>query len=394
MNKKEYHITSKLFLNNTLKSKTSAISRNYFIILIVFCFISCKKNSPITKPTGPETIRKKDYKDYQFQEMAAESGYYITDTIWTKDKISDFVIRKSFDSEFLYPTNGDDKDLYLGSPIDGKYFMENKGVFKDYTKFKRNPLSLVTTNAYNFNTPNFRLDVRINNLVGMDSLVREYLQGAKPSLFGYSRYLYYPFSNYNDLKLFFGENLIIQNMFNISNNDDLGKVENGLVYYNRKETFTLRVISGEKNFFQQPYSLDVLKNDESGFVSSITYGKISIMTIDSKLAWREMNKIILNITANQPVSDDDMKIINAAKIHTYLRGYTTEDQARLLKNSGNALETIKAFIAITNPPTNFANSGTFTYEDRGVPIAFELHNTYSSEKFLKNFNYSITIKSI
>ncbi|MGY0035393.1 hypothetical protein [Pedobacter sp. NJ-S-72] len=135
--------------------------------------------------------------------MAAASGYYITDTIWAKDKISDFIIRKSFDSEFSYPINGDYKDLYLGSPIDGRHFIENKGAFKGYTKFKRNPLSLVTTNAYNFNAPHIRLDVPVNNLAGMDSLVREYLQGAKPSLFGFSRYEHYPFSNYNELKLFF-----------------------------------------------------------------------------------------------------------------------------------------------------------------------------------------------
>ncbi|MGY0035392.1 hypothetical protein [Pedobacter sp. NJ-S-72] len=183
-------------------------------------------------------------------------------------------------------------------------------------------------------------------------------------------------------------------MFKIGN-DDLGKVENGLVYYNRKETFTLRITSGEKNFFQQPYNLDILKSDESGFVNSITYGKISIMTIDSKLGWREMNKIILNITENnKPVSDDELKTLNTAKIHTYLRGYSPENQAQLLKSSGNALATIKTFTDITNPPSNFVNSGTFNYEDHGVPIAFELSSAYSSDKFLKNFNYSKTIKSI
>ncbi|MBB5637130.1 hypothetical protein HDE68_003043 [Pedobacter cryoconitis] len=377
-----------------LKSNYIFIIPNYlFISLFTISLLACKKDTPVNQvPVSPaEVIVKKNYSDYEFQNMAAKSGYYIIDTIWNKDKISDIVIRKNFENEFLYPINGDYNALYLGSPIDGKYFMENKGVFKSYTRYTRNPLRLVTTNAYNFNAPNFRLDVPVNNLAGMDSLVREYLKGAKPSLFGFSRYEYYHFSNYNELKLLFGENSDIRNLFKISSNTDLEKVENGLVYYNRKETFSLRMADTEKDFFKQPYSLDVLKNEESGFIDKVTYGKISIMTIDAKLDWREISKIIQNVTGNLPVSDSDLKKLSTAKVYTYLRGYSAVEQTKLNNNLGNVLETIKTFSAITSPPSNFVNSGTFSYEDCGVPIAFELRNTYSSDKFLKNFNYPKTI---
>ncbi|WP_040299004.1 hypothetical protein [Arcticibacter svalbardensis] len=352
--------------------------------------IACKKDPSISPEKKPD-ITHKSYEDYDFGSMVARSGFYITDTIWNKEDMAKFTIRKSPNQEYVYPLSGDVSNIYLGSAIDGKYFMENNGSLKAYTKFQKKPLYTVTSSAYNLNLPRVRLDVPLDNKAAMDSLVKVYLSGAKPSIYGFARYEYVPFSNYNQLKLFFGDDMDVRSLFNINSSDDMSNVENGLVYYYMKETFNFRLFSELKHFFKQPFNMTEVQNDEAGYINKITYGKIGIMTIDSKLKWREMRTIISKIEDKKVLSSSELAVLNMGKVHTSLIGYSLGDQAAVNKSPATNEEKVISFFSICTPPKNFETTGTFSYGDHGVPIFFELKNLYSGTTFLEGFNFSKTI---
>lgn len=362
-------------------------------LVAIVSFSSCKKDNPVT-PIDPVVSPplNRSYEDYELDDMAAKAGYYITDTLWANGDISGFRLRKNFDFPFTYPA-GSNQNLYLGDVMSGKYFKENSGALKAYTKYNTKPLSQVMGGAYEINSPRIKYDLKINSIADMDDVVKGYLTGAKPSLYGFSRYELYHFSNYNQLSLLFGESSDVRKMLNMNSAEDLTKVDNGLVYYNMKETIDLKFLPGNKSLFEDPFSLDEVKSDEAGYVSKVTYGKISMMTVDSKLLWREMRAIIVKVSAQQQLTDQENDAVKAANVYTFLKGYDTSAQTQL-DNAKSTLEKIKAFLAITNAPkpSNGYTSGTFTYGDHGVPLSFEITSASSNDKFLKNFNYSKSIK--
>ncbi|QNN42788.1 hypothetical protein [Pedobacter roseus] len=353
---------------------------------------ACKKSAQ-SQPVLPSPVNiKKDYSDFDFNDMAARSGYYITDTTFSEGDIKGVVLRKSFETEFSYPFENDGKSLYIGSAIDGKSFKENNGLFREYTKFAKNSAGYIRADAFAINLPRDRSNIRITGRNEMDDLVKDYLSGAEPSMYGFSRYTHYPISNYNQLKLIFGENTDIKKLLRISDDESLSKVENGLVYYNLKETIGLKFMLDNRPFFASPFSAEEIKNDEAGYINKVTYGKISILTISSKLNWREMRTVITKVSNNEPLTEADLDVLKTARVHTCLIGYSTADQEKL-DRSGDVLETVKAFLAITNLPksSNGFSSGTFKYGNHGIPLFFEVNSTYSNDRFLKNFTYSKTI---
>lgn len=368
------------------------LAHGIFYLFLIGAALACKKSTP-SDPVPPPTVNtKKDYSDFDLNDMAARSGYYIADTAFRDGEIKGVVLRKSFEAEFTFPLESIAKSLYIGSSIDGRSFKENNGLFKEYTKFAKNSASYIRADAFAVNLPRDRTNIKITGSEDMDKLVKDYLSGAEPSIYGFSRYTHYPISNYNQLKLIFGENTDIKKLFSIGADENLSKVENGLVYYNLKETIGLKFILDNRPFFAEPFSAEDIRSDEAGYISKVTYGKISIMTISSKLNWRDMRSVVSRVSNNETLSGADLDVLKTARAHTCLIGYTAADQEKL-KGAGNALETVKAFLSITNLPkaSNSFSSGTFTYGDHGVPLFFEVNSTYSSERFLKNFTYSKTI---
>ncbi|WP_443937369.1 hypothetical protein [Pedobacter sp. MW01-1-1] len=364
-----------------------------FCLFLGVSFLSCKKSEPAITKNEPTVAQKKDYSDFGFDEMAARSGYYIKDTIWTDGEIKGFSLSRNLESPFLYPFDNNNNGLYLGLAVDGEYFKESNGQFKEYLKFSKSNDGYVRADAYYVNLPRDRRNVKINELNDVDSLVKDYLLGQKPSVYGFSRYLYHSFSSYNQLRLFFGENIDIRKLFNVDKGESLSKDENGLVCYNVKETIGLKFMLDNRPFFTSPFSLDELKRDEASYISKVTYGKVSIMTIRSTLEWRALRAIVEKVSVGQALSSIELDTLKTAKAYTCLIGYSLADQEKM-KRADGVFEIVKTFLSITNVPTasNKFDGGTFSYGDYGVPLFFEVNSAYSSSKFLKNFTYSKTIK--
>ncbi|MGV0923449.1 thiol-activated cytolysin family protein [Empedobacter tilapiae] len=201
------------------------------------------------------------------------------------------------------------------------------------------------------------------SLSSLRTLVNEYLKTANFSQNGQLSYSIEQFSSYDELKVAFGSNVDTRKLFNKQST-----TENQYGHMIAKRTgFYVK-------FYQTSFTLDMdipngslVKDrnfDDGGvepvYVSSISYGRMGVLAIETDEYSEEASKIInttfskLFKSGNSTFSKEELKLINSADFKLLLLG----------GNANTAVQTFKGYEAFVQ----HISQGIFTKESPGVPI--------------------------
>lgn len=189
------------------------------------------------------------------------------------------------------------------------------------------------------------------------------------------------FNSYSELKLAFGANVNVANIFNIdaSANHEKIKAKSGLF---------ARVV--QKNFsvvMDYPYDGNVFENDDDYYevaqkdpvyVNSITYGRMGIIAIESEYSYEELKAAFkASLTVGKfggelNLSAENKDILEKATIRTLISGGAGADVCQVF----NGFDKFAEFIA---------NGGEFTRDTPGVPIFFTANRVVDDSVYTSSF---------
>ncbi|MGV0919168.1 thiol-activated cytolysin family protein [Empedobacter falsenii] len=202
------------------------------------------------------------------------------------------------------------------------------------------------------------------SLSSLRTLVNEYLKTANFSQNGQLSYSIEQFSSYDELKVAFGSNVDTRKLFNKQST-----TENQYGHMIAKRTgFYVK-------FYQTSFTLDMdipnggslVKDrnfDDGGvepvYVSSISYGRMGVLAIETDEYSEEASKII-NTTfskifksGNTTLTEEELKLINSADFKLLLLG----------GNANTAVQSFKGYEAFVQ----HISQGVFSKENPGIPI--------------------------
>jgi len=194
-------------------------------------------------------------------------------------------------------------------------------------------------------------------------------------------YDYKEFKHYSELKLAFGANVNIAQIFklNVSHNEEHIKLKAGLF---------ARVV--QKNFssiMDYPEDGTVFKNDSDlktygslspVYINTITYGRMAIIAIESNESYDKL-KTAFNASLTAKVINGDLnidaeslKILKSASVRIFVSGGKGNDVAQIV----TGFDKFTQFIV---------NGGEFTKQDPGVPIFFTANYVHDDSVFTTKF---------
>jgi thiol-activated cytolysin len=202
------------------------------------------------------------------------------------------------------------------------------------------------------------------SLSSLRTLVNEYLKKANFSQNGQLSYSIEQFSSYDELKVAFGSNVDTRKLFNKQST-----TENQYGHMIAKRTgFYVK-------FYQTSFTLDMdipnggslVKDrnfDDGGvepvYVSSISYGRMGVLAIETDEYSEEASKIIntsfskIFKSGNTNLNEEELKLINSADFKLLLLG----------GNANTAVQSFKGYEAFVQ----HISQGVFSKENPGIPI--------------------------
>jgi len=343
--------------------------------LLILLYACSKQTEPIILPPVPEKPFV-DYKKFDFGNMAAISGHSIEDTLWDSDKrnILGFRLGKSLKHLFLYPEDMGDQYPIASSVVSTKSWQSVFGSSL-YLPPEKRKITTFALNAFNENVVKY--DFLLPDYSAQKGYIESFLKekGSLP-YYGHKDFIY-SFQNYENIKLMFGKDADIKQLFNITDTSYPAISKEGLLYYALNPTLSLRsTFMGED--FTDYFSLEEITDKQIARIRSITYGKTAMMTIDANA--NEIKPVITKLSNGQELSEEEKKIINKATVYFYYYGYTADELTKINKHADN-LQRVKQFINVAIKVEDL----TFRPESFGRPLYFELtSHLNNTEQFNKN----------
>lgn len=205
-----------------------------------------------------------------------------------------------------------------------------------------------------------------------------YFSGKQLESFEYD---FRQFTKYNELKLAFGANVNVANIFKLDASANYDKI-------NAKSGLFARIV--QKNFsviMDYPYDGNVFADDDRYYevaskdpvyVNSITYGRMGIIAIESEYSYEELKtafKAALTVGkfgGELNLSAENKELLEKATI-------------RILISGGAGADVCQTFTGFDKFSEFIVNGGEFTAETPGVPIFFTANRVVDDSVYTSSF---------
>ncbi|MYY46888.1 hemolysin [Elizabethkingia anophelis] len=189
------------------------------------------------------------------------------------------------------------------------------------------------------------------------------------------------FSYYSELKIAFGSNVNIGKIFSIDISGSNNKIKRttGVFAKFTQKNFTIDMdLPADGNIFKNNSDLALTNGKNPVYISSVTYGRLGIISIESNASYNEVNfalKAALTagiVNGSLNIDSNSKKILEESDLSVYLVGGRGTD----------AVQVIKGFAGFSN---FIVNGGQFTPEAPGVPIYFSASHASDNSVYYTTF---------
>lgn len=213
----------------------------------------------------------------------------------------------------------------------------------------------------------------------LNEILSQNINGDQVSSFSYDLMR---FTTYDELKLSFGANVKIGTVFNAAFKDSTTRVslKTGLIAKFIQRNFTVDMdIPNNGQLLANNVDPNTLGNYSPVYVSSITYGRMGIIAIESSYDY-EAVRTAFNVTFNfikagggVNITSEQKRIIEEAQMSIYTRG-------------GQGLEVVKSIKGYDAFVEYIISGGKFSVNTPGVPLFFTLNYLSDHTLFKTIFN--------
>lgn len=174
------------------------------------------------------------------------------------------------------------------------------------------------------------------------------------------------FSYYNELKLEFGCNVNIGTLLNININVNNGKIRNntGLVAKFVQKNFTLDMdLPLDGCILLNNSELSSIRGFDPVYISSITFGRLGVITLDSKYSFDELSVAVSAALTAKVVNGN----LNISESHKLMLSESNLKITIIAGNGDGAVKTVEGFEEFKN---FLINGGTYSAQNPGDPIFY------------------------
>lgn len=296
----------------------------------------------------------------------------IGDSIWKSGSGHSLI----YENDEIVVSSNLSRYVFLGSMLHGGSLENMK-----YTPVSRqtDPITI----SYSF-PADFVIDkIDIPTLGAMRQSIRKVMlnnnmSGTQLASFDYNMSQY---SYSDEIKLAFGSNVNVGNILNISANVTTGKIERetGIIAKVVQRNFTVDMdIPSDGNLLLNNTELSSIGDYSPVYVSSITYGRIGIISVQSEYSYKELNvavKIAFNagiVNGELNIDANTKKILEESEIKIYIVG----------GKGGDISQTVEGFHEFKKFITQ---GGEFTSDAPGVPIYFSVSYLSDNSPYYTKF---------
>ncbi|MGQ7853070.1 thiol-activated cytolysin family protein [Pedobacter sp. WC2501] len=378
-------------------------------ILLVACFAiilaSCRKNETILIPKttfngkfadpvidiniegSPSAYAGQSIKNILDQKKLSGADIY-KDSLWANDFGRTLFVET--DEIALMKNSAYERYIYAASLLQGNSiadlnFMpisEFQSSVKPVTasvSFQAKRVSGIITNPTLSSTRNFVSDILAQNDISTQ-------------VAGFS-YSLEKFTAYDELKLAFGSNVKTGTLFGhktSNSTETIDKISKRTGIYAKfiQKNFTLDLdIPADGKLMNDGTNLDALNQKYPTYVSSITYGRMGIMAIESDYTYEAVNNAYnsafkaLFVSGSSSTTEEEKRIIDESSMKIYIIGADGSD----------AVETVNGFDAFIQ---FIIKGGTFSASNPGVPIYFSLSHLADHSVVKTKFRINIDTQPV
>lgn len=337
-----------------------------WLLLLVIVSASCSKQHsiiPDIDPPIPEDNSKEDTKNEDSVERNPYRWEESFRTSW------DFLLRRGGNksSEFVVTS----PNIYVGAIYEGNSI-------NDLTlrpiKARVEPIII------SYYLPSFFCDTIVKpSQKTMQHSIRKAV--VSPEFSGNQsvsfEYDYKRFEYYNELKLAFGANVNITDLFSIENQRI--KHKSGLMARIIQKNFSVVMdYPDTPTIFANQADFEKYKATSPVYVNSISYGRLGIVMIESDYSYEELKKAFKAALklggkgATATLDSESLKVLENAQVKLFISGGKSKDVAKIV----DGFHEFRNFII---------EGATFTQDVPGVPIYFTANVAATDEVFFSTF---------
>lgn len=342
--------------------------KTFFYFFIVLFIVSCTDNEIIengdiqdTFINSSDPIPIRSSSDDSISNIIGKRGSklkavdFLREVIWTNGKgkttyyeADEFLITKNME-RFIYP----------GSVLSGKDFEKGKYKhlsvpIKPITISTSLPADIVTTQINNPNKGAIRQAVR-------KFLIDNGVSGKESLSFSYNMSQY---SYYEQLKLAFSSNINVASVFDLSIDYERNKlnIETAMIVKFTQQYYDITMdFPDDGSILKNTGDFNKIKGENPIYVSSVTYGRLGVMSIQSTRQYEDVSMAIKAafkakvVNGNLSITYDQKTILESADIKIFI--ISGEDSYKTVEG----YDAFQKFII---------EKGVFSADAPGVPIYF------------------------
>ncbi|HFK5512762.1 TPA: thiol-activated cytolysin family protein [Elizabethkingia anophelis] len=202
--------------------------------------------------------------------------------------------------------------------------------------------------------------------------------GEQSLAFDYSMKEY---SYYSELKIAFGSNINVGNLFGIDISGEKNKVKAKTAIFAKftQKNFTIDMdmpING--NIFLKESDLELAKAQNPIYISSITYGRLGIVSVESNYSYEKVTFALRAaftagiVNGSLQIDSESEKILKESNLKTFIVG-------------GRGSDAVKVVEGFSEFSKFIINGGKFTADVPGVPIYFSASHASDNSVYFTTY---------